>query len=229
MPFLSVYSNIFFTKQMASMKYCDKHNQVGFLKQSEETPAFNEIVNFLKGSYIRYALICNPTIYDSLVKQFWQTATAQTLADGTQELRATIDNIEYSVTEASIRSSLRLNDASGIIMLPNKKILKGISKMGYLTDGTFSFWKAQFTPNWRFLLHHLLHCLSSKSGEWDQFGSNLASALICLSTNKTYNFSKMIFDAMVRNSKSTTKFLMYPRFLQMVLNVETQTKFLTGL
>ncbi|GKG39606.1 hypothetical protein Tco_0463751, partial [Tanacetum coccineum] len=30
-----------------------------------------------------YALTTNPTIYDSLVKQFWQTATANTLADGT--------------------------------------------------------------------------------------------------------------------------------------------------
>ncbi|GKD35600.1 ribonuclease H-like domain-containing protein [Tanacetum coccineum] len=38
-----------------------------------------------------YALTTNPTIYDSLVKQFWQTATAKTLADGTLELQATID------------------------------------------------------------------------------------------------------------------------------------------
>ena len=104
-------------------------------------------------------------------------------------------------------------------------IFKGITKMGYLTDGTLTFWKAQFTPNWRFLLHHLLHCLSSTSGGWDQFGSNLAFALIYLSTNKTYKFSKTIFDAMVGNSKSTTKFLMYPRFLKMVLNVETQNEF----
>ncbi|PWA45788.1 synaptobrevin, Longin-like domain protein [Artemisia annua] len=173
---------------------------------------------------LKYALTCHPIIYDSLVKQFWQTATAETLADGTQELRATIDNTDYSVTESSIRSSLQLNDASGITMLSNKKIFKGIKKMGYLPDGTFTFWNSQFTPNWRFLIHHLLQCLSCKSGGWDQFGSNLASALICLSTNKTYVFSKMIFEAMVTNSKSTTKFLMYPRFLQTVLDVETTNK-----
>ncbi|GJY46747.1 ribonuclease H-like domain-containing protein [Tanacetum coccineum] len=41
----------------------------------------------------RYALTSNPTIYDSLVKQFWQTATAKTLADGTLELHATIDTM----------------------------------------------------------------------------------------------------------------------------------------
>ncbi|GJY93685.1 hypothetical protein Tco_0509467 [Tanacetum coccineum] len=89
---------------MASMKYCDKHNQVGFLKKPEESTGFAEIVDFLKGSKIRYALTHNPTIHDSLVKQFWQTATATTLADGTLEIRATIDILEkadQAVTQPS--------------------------------------------------------------------------------------------------------------------------------
>ncbi|GJX68456.1 hypothetical protein Tco_0304183 [Tanacetum coccineum] len=38
---------------MASMKYCDKHNQVGFLKKPEESAGFCRIVDFLKGSHIR--------------------------------------------------------------------------------------------------------------------------------------------------------------------------------
>ncbi|GKB62156.1 hypothetical protein Tco_0918342, partial [Tanacetum coccineum] len=72
----------------------------------EESAGFAEIVDFLKGSHIRYALTYNPTIHDSLVKQFWQTATASTLADGTLELRATIDTLEYTITEAYVRSKL---------------------------------------------------------------------------------------------------------------------------
>ncbi|GJS03727.1 putative ribonuclease H-like domain-containing protein [Tanacetum coccineum] len=51
---------------------------------------FAEIVDFLRGSNLRYALTTNPTIYDSLVKQFWQIATANTLADGTLELHVKI-------------------------------------------------------------------------------------------------------------------------------------------
>ncbi|GJU16694.1 putative ribonuclease H-like domain-containing protein [Tanacetum coccineum] len=73
-----------------------------------------------------YALTTNPTIYDSLVKQFWQTATANTLADGTLELQATIDTIVYTITEASIRNKLKLTDASGITMLPNNEIFEGM-------------------------------------------------------------------------------------------------------
>ncbi|GJY63577.1 putative ribonuclease H-like domain-containing protein [Tanacetum coccineum] len=37
-------------------------------------------------------------------------------------------------------------------------------------------------------------CLSPKSTSFNEFGSNIATALVCLATNRTYNFSKMIFD-----------------------------------
>ncbi|GJY03569.1 hypothetical protein Tco_0369509 [Tanacetum coccineum] len=109
-------------------------------------------------------------------------------------------------------------------MLPNDEIFEGMGQMGYPTDGTFTFWKSFFTPQWRYLVHHLLHCISSKSGGWDQFGSNIATALICLSTGRVYNFSKLIFDGMVANLKSKTKFLMYPRFLQLILDIQTENK-----
>ncbi|GJS52117.1 hypothetical protein Tco_0625479 [Tanacetum coccineum] len=68
------------------------------------------------------------------------------------------------------------------------------------------------------------HCISSKSGGWDQFGSNIATALICLSTGRVYNFSKLIFDGMMANLKNKKKFLMYPRFLQIILNIQTENK-----
>ncbi|GJQ98031.1 hypothetical protein Tco_0009170, partial [Tanacetum coccineum] len=59
---------------------------------------------------------------------------------------------------------------------------------------------------------------------WDQFGSNIATALICLSTGRVYNFSKLIFDGMMANLKNKKKFLMYPRFLQLILNIQTENK-----
>ncbi|GJT22316.1 retrovirus-related pol polyprotein from transposon TNT 1-94, partial [Tanacetum coccineum] len=51
-------------------------------------------------SIIWYALTHNPTIYDSLVKQFWKTVTVRTLANGTQQLEASIDSKEYTITKA---------------------------------------------------------------------------------------------------------------------------------
>ncbi|GJT67777.1 hypothetical protein Tco_1019257 [Tanacetum coccineum] len=165
-----------------------------YLVLSSINSGFAEIVDFLRGSNLRYALTTNPTIYDSLVKQFWQTATANTFADGTLELQETIDTIVYTITEASIRNKLQLADASGITMLPNNEIFEGMGHMG------------------------------SKSGGWDQFGSNIATALICLSTGRVYNFSKLIFDGMVANLKSKTKFLMYPHFPQLILDIQMENK-----
>ncbi|GJR08198.1 retrovirus-related pol polyprotein from transposon TNT 1-94 [Tanacetum coccineum] len=128
-----------------SAKYCDKHNQVGFLRKPDESAGFAEIVDFLRGS-----------------------------------------NLRYTISEASIRDSLQLEDATGITMLPNDDLFEGMGQIGYPTDGTFTFWKSFFTPQWRYLVHHLLHCISSKSGGWDQFGSNIATALICLSTGQEH-------------------------------------------
>ncbi|GJU24355.1 putative ribonuclease H-like domain-containing protein [Tanacetum coccineum] len=108
------------------------------------------------------------------------------------------EGIDYDEV-LSIRDSLQLEDATGITMLPNDELFEGMGQIGYPTDGTFTFWKSFFTPQWRYLVHHLLHCISSKSGGWDQFGSNIATALICLSTDRVYNFSKLIFDGMVAN------------------------------
>ncbi|GJV29712.1 putative ribonuclease H-like domain-containing protein [Tanacetum coccineum] len=131
---------------MAQLKYCDKHNQVGFLFKPAESAGYTEIVDFLRRSKLRYALTHNPPIYDSLVKQFWQTATARTLADGTQQLNATIDSIEYTITEESVRRQLQLADASGINMLQNEEIFAGLQNTGDVNDRTFTFWKSQFTP-----------------------------------------------------------------------------------
>ncbi|GJX56109.1 putative ribonuclease H-like domain-containing protein [Tanacetum coccineum] len=44
-------------------------------------------------------------------------------------------------------------------------------------------------------------------------------AVICLATNQKFNFSKLVFDGMLRNlDTSKKKFLMYPRFLMVFLN-----------
>ncbi|GKE06793.1 hypothetical protein Tco_1398811 [Tanacetum coccineum] len=184
---------------MANLRYSDKHNMVAFLKKPTESVGFTKIVDFLKGTSLRYALTHNPTIYDSLVKQFWQTATVRTLANGIQELVASIDNKEYTITEASIRSQLQLADATGITNLPDAEIYEGLATLGYVSEGKLTFWKKNFTPQWKFIIYNILHCISPKSGGWDQFGSTIATALICLSSNRVYNFSKMIFDGMVHN------------------------------
>ncbi|GJS21727.1 hypothetical protein Tco_0450359 [Tanacetum coccineum] len=177
------------------------------------------IVDFLNTSHIKFALCENPTIYTSLIQQFWQTASISTLEDGEVEITTTIDGQLKTITEASLRRHLKLEDADGISSLPNFEIFEQLALMGYASDSDkLTFQKGHFSPQWRFLIHTILHCLSPKKTAWEQFSSNIATAIICLATNRTFNFSKMIFEGMVKNLDSRSKFLMYPRFIQILLN-----------
>nr|GEX63747.1 hypothetical protein [Tanacetum cinerariifolium] len=69
-----------------------------------------------KTSYERllYALTKNPTIYVSLIQQFWQTSTTRTLDNGEMEITATIDGKVKVVIEASVRRHLKLEDSDGL-------------------------------------------------------------------------------------------------------------------
>ncbi|GKB04681.1 hypothetical protein Tco_0832876, partial [Tanacetum coccineum] len=50
-----------------------------------------------------------------------------------------------------------------------------------------------------------LHCLSTKSGSWDQFGSSIAVALICLSDGRRFNWSSYIFRGMIQRAVAFTR------------------------
>nr|GEX69747.1 putative ribonuclease H-like domain-containing protein [Tanacetum cinerariifolium] len=58
----------------------------------------------------------------------------------------------------------------------------------------------------------------AKRTAWNEFSYSMESVVICLATGRKFNFSKYIFDSMVRNVDSPSKFLMYPHFLQVVNN-----------
>nr|GEX16496.1 reverse transcriptase domain-containing protein [Tanacetum cinerariifolium] len=114
----------------------------------------------------------------------------ETTNEGTMIL-ATIDGKPRTISESSIRRNLKLNDEEGISSLPDAELFENLALMGYniLPNQKFTFQKG-----------------------FNEFSSNIATAVVCLATNRVYNFSKMIFDGMVRNvNNKGSKFLMYPR------------------
>nr|GFB14291.1 hypothetical protein [Tanacetum cinerariifolium] len=70
---------------------------------------------------------------------------------------------------------------------------------------------------WKFLIHTLLQSLSTKRTSWNEFSTAMASAVICLSKGQKFNFLKYIFDSLVRNVDSSSKFYMYPHFIQLII------------
>nr|GEZ38632.1 hypothetical protein [Tanacetum cinerariifolium] len=135
-----------------------------------------------------------PTIFVSHIRQFWSTATIETMDEGTHIL-ATVDGIQRTVSEASLRRNLKLRDEDGIISIPDTELFENLTLMGYniSQNPKLTFQKGQFSHQWKYLIHAIMQCLSPKSIGFNEFSSNIATALVCLATNRTYNFSKMIF------------------------------------
>ncbi|GKD01245.1 hypothetical protein Tco_1171519 [Tanacetum coccineum] len=194
---------------------------VSFLEKSTGSAGFHQIIDFITRSHICYALTKKPEVCVSFIKQFWRSAEILTDDNGTVKIHATIDGHSLSITEGSLRRHLKLDDQDGITSLPTTEIFAQLALMGYATDSDkLTFQKGAFSPQWRFLIHNILHCLSPKKTAWEQFSSNIAAAVICLATNRKFNFSRMIFDHMVSNISSPHKFLMYPRFIQLCLDMQ---------
>ncbi|GJS70227.1 hypothetical protein Tco_0703068 [Tanacetum coccineum] len=118
------------------------------------------------------------------IEQFWSTAKAQTINEETQ-IHALVDGMKIVIVESSVRIDLQFADEDGTDCLPTTTIFEKLKLMG---------------------------CLCPMKTAWNEFSSNIASAIICLATNQKFNFSKMVFDGMTRNLDSiSAKFLMYPR------------------
>ncbi|GJQ91833.1 hypothetical protein Tco_0002972 [Tanacetum coccineum] len=96
-------------------------------------------------------------------------------------LQALVDGKKIVVIEAYVRRNLQLDDEEGTDCLPNATIFEELTRM------------------------------SAKTTAWNEFSSTMASAIICLATNQKFNFSKYIFESMVKKLDNIVKFLMYPR------------------
>ncbi|GKD52331.1 hypothetical protein Tco_1281307 [Tanacetum coccineum] len=82
------------------------------MDRKSTTGGFEQIVDFLNASSIKYALTVNPTIYTSCIEQFWSTVKAKTV-NGEVQLQALVDGKKTIITEAIIRRDLQLEDANG--------------------------------------------------------------------------------------------------------------------
>ncbi|GKD29812.1 hypothetical protein Tco_1240590 [Tanacetum coccineum] len=146
---------------MSALKFADSHNMVTFLAKPTETKGFEQIAT-------------------KKVKTF----------NVEVQLQALVYRKKVTITETSVRRDLQLEDAEGIECLPNADIFEQLALMGYEKPSQkLTFYKAFFSPQWKFLIHTILQCLSAKSTA-----------------------------CMVKNVDSSVKFLMYPRFVQVFLD-----------
>nr|GEW84503.1 hypothetical protein [Tanacetum cinerariifolium] len=127
-----------------TLTFADTHNMITYLTKSDVSEGFNQIIDFLNASSIKYALTVNPNIYVSRIKQFWTSVAVKKVND-VMRLQALVDKKRVIITKATIRDAFRLDDAEGIECLPNEEIFIELARMGYENPSTkLTFYKAFF-------------------------------------------------------------------------------------
>nr|GEV47877.1 xylulose kinase-1 [Tanacetum cinerariifolium] len=122
---------------------------IAYITKSDASEGFDQIIDFLNASSIKYALTINPNIYVSCIKQFWSSVLVKKVNDVIR-LQALVDRKKVIITEATVRDALRLDDAESIDCLPNEEIFTELSRMGYEKPLTkLIFYKAFFSPKWK--------------------------------------------------------------------------------
>nr|GFA04952.1 hypothetical protein [Tanacetum cinerariifolium] len=72
---------------------------VAYLTNSDASEGFNPVIDFLNGSYIKYALTVNPDIYMSCIKQFWNTVVIKQDSDITRRVGKGFSSVETPLFE----------------------------------------------------------------------------------------------------------------------------------
>nr|GEV59428.1 hypothetical protein [Tanacetum cinerariifolium] len=120
------------------------------------------------------------------------TTTKVKKVNGQEKIQALVDKLKVIITKESIRRDIKFNDAEGTECLPNDTIFKELARMG------------------------------AKTTTWNEFSSTMASAIICLANNQKFNFSKYIFDNMVKHLEGGVNFIMFLRFLQVFVDKQVE-------
>ncbi|GJU25030.1 putative ribonuclease H-like domain-containing protein [Tanacetum coccineum] len=134
---------------------------------------------------INYSLLVDPDLIGPWLQQFWATASLRVINE-VPHIRAMVAGKRILISEETIRADLLFDDADGVDC-----------------------------PQLKYLVHVLTFTvLSPKSTSWEQFGTNIASALVGLATNQKFNFSLMIMNGMLGHIANGKPFLISPRDAQ---------------
>ncbi|KAI3825340.1 hypothetical protein L1987_06822 [Smallanthus sonchifolius] len=199
-----------------------KHNQVALLDPNmPEAVHFQGIINFLNRSRLHVALSADPYISLVYIQQFWDTVH-QDIDVIPHVLRATVNNTEIAISEATIRAALALGgNAEDPISYPNTLIMGCFQRMGYCgRQNDTQARKGGLVGEWRYFMHVIIQCISPRKAGTDGLKMALQTAMVALTLNKRFNFPLYFYREMIMqiNPAEGQGFLMYPRFIQMILN-----------
>nr|GEU30634.1 putative ribonuclease H-like domain-containing protein [Tanacetum cinerariifolium] len=156
------------SKELANLKQID-------LGKYESNPLIVDSLLKTIWSSMHHVITMKHWLFQSKRLLFWSTAKVKTVNDEVR-VQALIDGKNVTIKESFIRRTLRLDDEEGTSCLANDDIFTGLANMGYekMSDN-LTFYKAFFSPQWKFLIHTIFQYLSAKTTSWNEFSSTMTS------------------------------------------------------
>ncbi|MFS8026929.1 hypothetical protein Hanom_Chr16g01492431 [Helianthus anomalus] len=203
-----------------------RHNQIAFLDPEEKITELKEITRWIRESWINRVVTFSTPDYKSLVKAFWNSASVKQI-DGTEVLQGQVNDLNVVLSLEILNTVLELqedlNAPSSIPIMCTHGCLLRMKCIGDIYSNQIN--KGDLPLHYKFLLHVLIQCISNRRAGYDMAGNDLVGLMAALGLNKLFSLSKYIFANMKENMTRTgsritgSKFWMYPRFLQMIMNV----------
>nr|GFA23304.1 uncharacterized mitochondrial protein AtMg00810-like [Tanacetum cinerariifolium] len=135
------------------LQFCNYHNMVAILEMGEFNSDFHPMVDFIAALSVAFSdndyggasqdrkstnggrpskywgVLRILMIGLRLIPLFWSTARIETTNEGTYSL-ATVDGIQRTVSESSLRRNLKLRDEEGIVSILDMEMFKNLTLMG---------------------------------------------------------------------------------------------------
>lgn len=196
-----------------------KHNICAFFGTNvADENIIGDVIAFLRRSRVHYAVSSNPTVYFSIVRQFWNSAR---YAEAENHIVVDINGKSIIITRGVIKRVLQLGDTIDNPCEFDWVLIRGLFNCvfysGELDRSMYN--EAYLCQTYKYLLHVLIHCLGGLMGGFDECLIMLQSAFVALTLNKPFNFSTMIFYHLKENClvvNRRKKLLMYPWFIHLV-------------
>ncbi|KAD5507936.1 hypothetical protein E3N88_15639 [Mikania micrantha] len=209
---------------MAGYKSVPKHNICAHLDlTTPNAKHYSDIITFLRRSRIFTAISTVHVPYHSHQQDFWSSADIDCEAEPTV-IRGKVQGYNIVVSAEHIWRICGFQDSPDQPALLDRFLVRGcFLRCKYEGDiGAGILNKAFMSPQFKYLAHVLVHCLGSRRGGFDDMRETIQCAFAALVLNKPFNFSEMIFIHMKENVvlKGDKKFLMYPRFLQQIIDAQ---------
>ncbi|KAI3825231.1 hypothetical protein L1987_06709 [Smallanthus sonchifolius] len=112
------------------LEYKHPHNVLPFLEKHVNYPEFHPIIDFLKRFPLSYALTINPTLYDSRIREFWETV-AYAFQDKKHTITTKVDGKPLVIRIETIQTHLQVDDTKGKYSFPDADVEQTFRDMGY--------------------------------------------------------------------------------------------------